>query len=200
MSSTTYRYYHANKNAGVTGNVSIPIATRVKSLKGLIVRPQNAAIPNTSFNVGTGQAMGTTSLQFRVGSVLYPQSAVEFSNSNKGELFNEIRKCFGTIGSYNHGTMLNDVTFAQNADDRAAASGLHTAARSLWVAAYDFETFAKSATESGINTTNNAIPVEMNLKVAAGANTGEQATRYDIFAMTDCIIYIGLDGRISTRI
>ena len=211
MSSTTYRYYHASKAANVTGNVSIPIATRVKSLKGLIVRPQNAAIPNTSFNVGTGQAMGTTSLQFRVGSVLYPQSAVEFSNSNKGELFNEIRKCFGTIGSYNHGTMLNDVTFAQNADDRAAASGLHTDNRSLWVAAYDFETFAKSATESGINVADRALPVSLHLDKTAIATMRDNANganltndtgkiRYDTFAMCDCIIYIDLMGKITTRI
>jgi hypothetical protein len=32
-------------------------------------------------------------------------------------------------------------------------------ARNLWMAAYDFETFAKSATESGINSADRALPV-----------------------------------------
>ena len=54
--------------------------------------------------------MGISDAQFRIGSVLYPQSAIRFSNTNKGELFNEIRKCFGTIGSYAHGSSMNSAT------------------------------------------------------------------------------------------
>ena len=40
------------------------------------------------------------------GSTFSPGQA-----ENAGEMYNEIRKCFGTIGSYNHGTMLNKTTF-----------------------------------------------------------------------------------------
>ena len=63
--------------------------------------------------------------------------------------------------------------------------------------AYDFETFAKSATESGINVSDRALPITMTLKKTA-ANIG--ATRYDTWAMCDCIIYIDLMGRMTTRI
>eukprot|EP01047_Picozoa_sp_COSAG01_P039231 COSAG01_NODE_3228_length_6383_cov_16.960216_3_plen_170_part_00 len=52
-----------------------------------------------------------------------PQSSIKFSEENKGELFQEIRKCFGTIGSYNHGTMLNDATFQRGTDDRKDTLG-----------------------------------------------------------------------------
>ena len=66
--------------------------------------------------------------------------------------------------------------------------------------AYDFETFSKSATESGINVGDRALPVNLELNIDGGANTGLQATRFDIFAMCDCIIYIDLAGKVTTRI
>ena len=72
----------------------------------------------------------------------------------------------------------------------------------LWVAAYDFETFAKSATESGLNTADRAVPVSFTVKTSAVGNAAvdDLAVRYDVFAMADCILYISLDGKLSTRI
>ena len=205
LSSTTYRYYQQQHAGGTTEDHNI--SCRVKSLKGLIVRPQIQTMATSQLNYGvsTGQAMGISEVQFRIGSVLYPQEPIKFSNDNKGELFQEIRKCFGTIGSYNHGTMLNDTTFEHRAADNeelATAAGvdgvgLPSLKRSLFMIAYDFETFAKSATESGINVSDRALPVTMTLTKTA-ANVG--ATRYDTWAMCDCIIYIDLMGRMTTRI
>ena len=82
--------------------------------------------------------------------------------------------------------------------------------KQFWLLAYDFETFAKSATESGINVSDRALPVSLQLKrknaglaVTDADGTGfspSKAIRYDTFAMCDCIIYIDLMGRITTRI
>jgi hypothetical protein len=198
LSSTTYRYYQLT---GTAASEDLNISCRVKSLKGMLVRPQALGVTNNhaQYSVSTGQALGITELQFRIGSVLYPQSAIKFSPTNKGELFQEIRKCFGTIGSYNHGTMLNHATFANNADEAAATVGASGSQRSLWFAAYDFETFAKSATESGINISDRALPVTLSL-TKGGLADQKRAGRYDTFAMCDCIIYIDLMGRITTRI
>eukprot|EP01049_Picozoa_sp_SAG25_P002243 SAG25_NODE_115_length_14839_cov_35.722524_2_plen_483_part_00 len=198
LSSTTYRYYQLT---GTAASEDLNISCRVKSLKGMLVRPQALGVTNNhaQYSVSTGQALGITELQFRIGSVLYPQSAIKFSPTNKGELFQEIRKCFGTIGSYNHGTMLNHATFANNTDEAAATVGASGSQRSLWFAAYDFETFAKSATESGINISDRALPVTLSL-TKGGLADQKRAGRYDTFAMCDCIIYIDLMGRITTRI
>ena len=115
LSSTTYRYYQQQHAGGTTEDHNI--SCRVKSLKGLLVRPQLQTISQLNYGISTGQAMGISEVQFRIGSVLYPQEPIKFSNDNKGELFQEIRKCFGTIGSYNHGTMLNDTAFEHRAAD-----------------------------------------------------------------------------------
>ena len=175
---------------------------------------------HSRFCISTGQSVGISDAQFRIGSVLYPQSAIRFSNTNKGELFNEIRKCFGTIGSYAHGSSLNSVTIREmdRVDTTSASVGSGTLQQN-WLLAYDFETFAKSATESGINVADRALPVSLELtrkalvdstgigagragveSAGGGAADAVQTIRYDTFAMCDCIIYIDLMGKITTRI
>ena len=148
--------------------------------------------------------MGITSAQFRIGSVLYPQSAIKFSRDpadrNLGEMYNEVRKAFGTLSSYSHGTQLDADTFGVNATCTVAASARGTDVSERFLIAYDFETFSKSATESGINVGDRALPVNLDLDIANAANTGQEAARFDIFAMCDCIIYIDLAGKVTTRI
>ena len=204
LASTTYKHYLVNQPKAHAGAATHNISTQVKSLKGLIVRPQNNALTgaHANFSISTGQSMGINEMQFKVGSVLYPQEPIKFSAENAGEMYNEIRKCFGTIGSYNHGTMLNKTTFTPTVDAAASFTPGAGHARQLFVAAYDFETFAKSATESGLNTSDRAIPVSFTVKTAAvgAAAVDDLVVRYDVFAMADCILYINLAGKLSTRI
>ena len=44
-----------------------------------------------------------------------------------------------------------------------------------------------------------ALPVNLDLDIANAANTGQEAARFDIFAMCDCIIYIDLAGKVTIR-
>lgn len=206
LASTTYKHYLVNQPKANVGNATHNISTQVKSLKGLIVRPQSNTLTGqadgSKFPISTGQSLCINEMQFKVGSILYPQEPIKFSNDNRGEMYNEIRKCFGTIGSYNHGTMLNATTFTETINDGASYAPGAGNPRQLWVAAYDFETFAKSATESGLNTSDRALPVSFTVKTSAVGNAAvdDLVVRYDVFAMADCILYISLDGKLSTRI
>ena len=222
LSSTTYRHNQITGVGALNSDINdeLNISCRVKSLKGMLIRPQPQCINNDKdrFCISVGQSCGFKEGQFRIGSVLYPQSSLKFSDTNRGELFNEVRKCFGTIGSYAHGSKLNSQTFRPMVDtdtcNAAAANGQGLGpkhVRTNFLIAYDFETFAKSATESGLNVADRALPVSFNYiadKVGAAGvknagNTDEEANqkiRYDTFAMCDCIIYIDLMGKITTRI
>jgi hypothetical protein len=91
------------------------------------------------------------------------------------------------------------------------AGGGMNSVKQFFTIAYDFETFAKSATESGINVADRSLPVSLHLdreEILNMTNTANAANllaadggiRYDCFAMCDCIIYIDLMGKITTRI
>ena len=211
LSSTTYRYNLVSDSTSAgEGIKDLNIAVRTKSLKGLIVKPMPDAFNNNKdvYSISPGLDCGITSLQFRVGSVLYPQSAINYGPTNKGEIFNEVRKCFGTLGAYNYGTRMNAATLpslsaanqiaAFNVADATGFAPKAGTTQKNFVAAYDFETFAKSATESGLNTSDRALPVTMAVgRTLAGTGGG---IRYDTYAMCDCIIYISQNGEIFTRI
>lgn len=211
LSSTTYRYNLVSDGQSTCDATrDLNIAVRTKSLKGLIVKPMPDSFNNNRsvYSLSPGLDCGITSLQFRVGSVLYPQSAINYTAENKGELFNEVRKCFGTLGAYNYGTRMNAATLpslsaanqiaAFNVADGTGFAPKAGTTQKNFIAAYDFETFAKSATESGLNTSDRALPVTMSVgRTLAGTGGG---IRYDTYAMCDCIIYISQNGEIFTRI
>ena len=114
---------------------------------------------------------------FRVGSVQYPQQSVKVSSGkpgetlNPGELYNEIRKCNGVLNNYAHTSWLNRTTlkvgpvqlkYNDNSESQDTATTYDTAGtneehgttntigqvKSMFVAPYNFEGFAKTAAES----------------------------------------------------
>lgn len=225
LSGTTYKHYQDNfSNKTPTHNLQI--STRVKSLNNLYVRPQREVFNNKGdrFCISTGEGCGILDYKFRIGSMQYPQQAIKVSASNKGESYNELRKCVGVLGNYMHNSWINQLTYAigplpadqiaatfdDNADSAGAAdngNGANAksgANKSFFVAAYGFEGFAKTAAESGINVSDRALPVvcEITRGVMTTDGTAEADTRirYDIFAETDMIIYLTADGQMSTRI
>ena len=119
-------------------------------------------------------------------------------------------------GNYSHTSFLNVATFnptyaRDNGKVQFSTPGA-MALKSFFCAAYGFEGFAKTASESGINVSDRALPVTCEIDRqpignAAGAlnpaGVGQDANgniRYDIWAMTDLILYTTMDAQMSTRI
>jgi hypothetical protein len=237
MSGTTYKHYMDTKGQD-SNRHTVQISTRLKSLNALLVRPQRQEINNKPmhFCISTGEGCFMDKYAFRVGSIQYPQRGVECTDTNLGESYCELKKTFGVLGDYTHNNFINRTTF-----NRGLSSSLPGNPYAFFTAAYGFEGFAKTATESGINVSDRALPVVCEIErtpfneydrshrlynginVAAPTNDGnsnlaEPAAnvnmsdvvsmgtdrpaniRYDIFAVTDMIIYITADGSVSTRI
>ena len=201
LSGTTYRHY-MDTHEGSSGDHTLQISTRLKSLNALFVRPQKQATTNglQKYAISAGASVGMKSYQFRIGSMVYPQEPVKVSSNGTlkdsiGEAYSELRKCLGVLGTYDHNSYINADTFKLGGTyaDGAGSGAL----REMFVAAYNFEGFAKTATESGINVADRALNVTC--EIARDA-TITQAIRYDIFAQTDMIIYIAANGEISTTI
>jgi hypothetical protein len=231
FSGTTYKHY-LDTHPNTAGPHNIQISTRVKSLNNLYVRPQRSVLNNrsTHFCISQGETFGMTDYQFRIGSMVYPQQrvVVDAGNnaSNLGESYNELRKCVGVLGNYMHNSYLNPRTYRLGPGssqtpavfDNGDAVGITVNAgndflgnsstsgdtKNLFVAAYGFEGFAKTAAESGINVSDRALPVvcEVNRVEVTRANGAAISTQvcYDIFAQTDMIIYLTADGQLSTQV
>ena len=137
----------------------------------------------------------------------------------KGEAFSELRKTLGVLRNYMHNNYVNPVTYNIGPTTSGGAAAPFSATEntkgilcthtenspySFFVAAYGFEGFAKTAAESGINVSDHALPVTMELTRTAMVDTGGAVTdteiRYDIFAQTDMIIYLTADGQLSTQV
>ena len=225
FSGTTYKHYLENKVSSTSHSLTIP--TRVKSLNSLIIRPQRDGLNNKwdTFCLSVGEGCRMSEYIFRIGSMQYPQQSVKVTNTNKGELYSEIRKMVGVLGNYAHASWINDVTLktgpiACTDGDISAANDTDVAnnfykhgttnrsgtVKSFFVAPYDFSGFAKTAAETGINVSDRALPVICEVTRGVIQNTANNADhtshsiRYDIWAQCDFILYLSADGTMSTRI
>jgi hypothetical protein len=232
MAGTTYRHYlnlQAVTVSDTTSAYPLNITTRVKSLKALITRTMVLGQESNkeSFSVGCGfnpfiyksaggvvgsqdygNAGGKGSYQYRIGSVLHPATSVEVSAANIGESIQELRKAWGTIGDYSHGTNMTKnsciippnptVGVGDGQQGQLRADGSGSGGRMAnYAFGIDLEAFSKTATESGVNVADRALNVSMQLQLPAGA---DYTARFDTYAMCDCIYYVGIDGSITTRI
>ena len=65
---------------------------------------------------------------------------------------------------------------------------------------YDFESFQRSALESGVNTADRSLPVILELTGFQSGNAGGQTARIDTYVMMDAIFYVSLDGTCSVSV
>ena len=105
-----------------------------------------------------------------------------------------MRKLFGTVGDYTHGTLVNKSSSRGLPTEKGGKPGKEIV-NFVW--GYDFEGFSKTATESGLNISDRALTVSMNLKLSP---KNPEALSIDTFAMCDRLIYVGLDGSVTSRI
>ena len=101
LSGTTYQHF-LNNQVGFKGTHTHTVSARVRSLKGLLVRPQLERSNNnnrSNYAISTGNSCGIHEAQFRIGNQTYLQTPMVYRDNNKGEFYQEVRKCFGTIGS-----------------------------------------------------------------------------------------------------
>ena len=82
----------------------------------------------------------------------------------------------------------------------------------LWCMAYGTESLSKSAIESGLNLVDGSLACQFEVKCSADgladathygapvAGLDQLQVRHDTFAMSDCVFYIDVTGRIVTQI
>ena len=181
IGSSTFRHFSHTYNSGA-GTEDVNITARVRNLENLLwVTTETANIGNQgAFNLSCGSSCGVNrgSYNVFVGAVRYPSNQVEWNNiSNTGETYQELRKCFGALGSINHGGLLNACTYL------SSETGLRT--RTGGIPAYSpmgisFRSW-RHELEDGVDTLSSALPIRLALNLnppAAGVGVPKTADIY----------------------
>ena len=210
LASQTYRNFQSSITGGTAAEVSIP--NRVKSVKSIFWCASNQAMDSGEVGAGNGGYASSSALnvlagtggqfQFRIGSVLYPPTAVRCSTSQKSEALMELNKAFGSIGFVDgKGSLLTAQSYAVNTN-RAGAKypvgnkAVYDSAFSFCPFGLDFEAFPRTALESGVNTADFSLPTNLILSGATFTNP----TNINVWVLADAIFYVNMDGSVSVSV
>jgi hypothetical protein len=147
-----------------SANMSIAVPVRVRSLKALYFFFQSNqtsadyTIPRTSAR----ERIDITSWNLRVGSQLFPASAVQMSSTDAAQGVCELLKSVAKLGDLRLGSYLSKDNY-----------NLSQANGGLFVLGIDLESLEENMNqESGLDTSSQALPVYLELTNAAPATAG----------------------------
>ena len=195
----TWRHFQSSIPANAdtqTSTLNIPV--RVKSIKSIFTRFTKTADENATqaYAVSVGHKQRIEQWQFKIGSVNYPASSVQVGTTgvNMGETYAELLKAFGKYGAIDHPSLaLNATAWGNQNTSRSGAAADPVCSFTI---GYDFESFQKSALESGINTADRALPVSLEVNV----DNNNNAFGAHSFVLADALFYVNLDGSVSVSV
>ena len=202
IGSSTFRHFsHAYDPAGVE---NVNISARVRSLENILfVGNQTANLTNKQvYGLSTGVTLGMDgggSFNVFIGSVRYPSNTIAVNPiSNKGQAYQELRKCFGSLGSINHGGLLTAGTYLTSPTGTTVtgASAEHGNNPCYAPLGISFKSW-RHELEDGIDTSSRALPIRLELN--AGASS-DHPTTLDIYAQATVLFYFNLDGSVTSSV
>ena len=217
LNGVDYTHFSGNIPAGATGNQTINVPARRKSLKSLFfvgasqqyAAGAGAGNHSQSYNLSYGGTMTLVDYQIKIGSVVYPPTPVDcqFNGANlisafsRGEAFSELSKCFGSVSSA-HGTgSLSTLNYALNQGNVATipqdpGAGVAVVSYQFAPFAMDLESFQRTALESGVNTADRSLPISLLLNIGGGAAVANEQFNIDAYVAFDSLYFIDAIGNI----
>lgn len=212
--------------AGGGGERVVPIPIRKRSIKSLFWVANSDTLANSGlaglfacYNMSFGGTCNIDSYQLKVGSVVYPPTAIQGpgdsagaeSQLRRGECLMELCKAIGTLSfAAPSGRLLNTLTYCA---DEASAVGATTASGDNGVGAaplvadgnepvfcspfgIDLESFQHTAIESGVDSETMAMQTNLILNIGA-ATIGAEDKTIHTWTCYDKQYYFNADGSVS---
>ena len=215
MNGTDFTHFNGNIAAGATGQVSINVPARRKSLKSLffVGSGLNFAAParrDQVYNLSYGGNFNMNTYQMKIGSIMVPPTPVQcdFDLGNgpfftRGETLMELKKCFGTLSTTEGTGSLNTSNYMINTCANAnmalpSPPGAVNITYEFSPFGIDLESFQRTAIESGVNTADRATPITLLLNIGAAGNV--DAVNVDAYVAYDSLYYIDQSGVIRVSI
>ena len=201
IGASTFRHF-SHTYSSDAGTEDINITARVRNLENLLwVSTATANVGNSNvYNLSCGSSLGTEGGSYNVfvGAVRYPSNQVTWNVvTNKGEAYQELRKCFGSLGSINHGGLLNSCTYLSSVSggDVTFNGGIPNYSPM----GISFRSW-RHELEDGVDTSSSALPIRLALNLnppAGGVGVPQTA---DIYAQATVLFYFNMDGSVTANI
>ena len=200
IGASTFRHFsHTYSSDAATEDINI--TARVRNLENLLwVTTATANVGNSNvYNLSCGSSLGTEGGSYNVfvGAVRYPSNQVSWNVvTNKGEAYQELRKCFGSLGSINHGGLLNSCTYLSSVSggDVTFNGGIPNYSPM----GISFRSW-RHELEDGVDTSSSALPIRLALQLNQPA-AGGVAQTMDIYAQATVLFYFNMDGSVTANI
>ena len=200
IGASTFRHF-SHTYSSDNGTEDVNITARVRNLENLLwVSTATANVGNSNvYNLSCGSSLGTEAGSYNVfvGAVRYPSNQVTWNVvTNKGESYQELRKCFGSLGSINHGGFLNSCTYLSSISGGDVA--LNGGIPNYSPMGISFRSW-RHELEDGVDTSSSALPIRLALQLNQPAGGGVAQTM-DIYAQATVLFYFNMDGSVTANI
>ena len=199
LGGSTFRHFSHAFTPQNGGTESINISARVRSLENILFVANETArlTSNSNYSLSSGSTFNSDigSYNVFIGSVRYPSNKISWNNAtNKGECYQELRKCFGALGSINHGGLLMNSTYLSVEDGTSSPGGGPPSYAPMGIS---FKSW-RHELEDGIDTSSRALPLRLDITTSDVDDA--EATTVDIYAQATILFYINMDGSVSSSV
>lgn len=199
--------HFVNTMAGSTGNTTVQISARARSLKGLmtVLRLQSNVSNVDAFKLSKRSIQYVSDFCYRIGSSQYPSQKCDIVTAdtyaaggtaagtrvtlaadgdlNVGEAYSHVLRLTGNLNTAGAHNLISEESFAQSELNNGTG-----------ILAMDLSAFADGSVNSGLNTLNN-MPVSLEVNRTAAANGVIQTDTYSIHEL---VIIRDASGQLSS--
>ena len=220
IQGTGYEHNSGNLAAASTGNQTINIPSRKRSIKSVYFAGKSndyAAVgvdtEEQSYSLSYGGNMCVSSFFIRAGALVMPQPAVVcLGNPNvagnneyrKGEQFLELKKSLGHLGSAIGSGILATINYGNTDGDNSDGGGGQQSPQSntpyqFCPFGFNLDAYQNEAIKAGLDTQSLSLEMQLNLNIQAdgGGATFAEAQVVDVFTLFDIQYYVNSDGSIT---
>lgn len=194
--SQSFHNVQTNVPQGTTGQTTLTMATRKRSVKSVITLFRKSA-DLTDRKIDSASArktLGITDYNYTVGGLKMPSKNVAISTTDIGEGYANLVGCLSNLGNIYSSTGMNASTFYLADDTATSASKI--------AYALDLEAYGHSDVQSGKNLANQGLPLVF--EATLGTSSANQASSADVavdcFLLHDVVYSLdGVSGNITAN-
>ena len=198
--SSSFHNVQTNIASGSTGNTTLTMATRKRSVKSVITMFRKSSDTNDQKvdSVSARKSLGISEFNYQIGGLKLPSKNIAIANTadnvDLGEVYANLVGCLSNIGNIYSSTAMNVDTFIVADETGVVASKV--------AYALDLESYGSSSVQSGKNLANQGLPLVFEANLGTGtANMASSAdVLVDCFLLHDVVYSLnGIDGNITAN-